>query len=63
MELIQFMKNQVKNGKHRMNVSKGELEILNELKAEGYLLKFDYTNLEDGTYDIMFVPTEKFKYL
>ncbi|EIE3779392.1 hypothetical protein [Staphylococcus pseudintermedius] len=57
------MKNQVKNGKNTMNVNNEELKILNELKAEGYLLKFDFTELEDGTYDIMFVPTEKFKCL
>ncbi|HDJ2893435.1 TPA: hypothetical protein PP871_000668 [Staphylococcus aureus] len=63
MELIQFMKDQVANGKNTMNVNNEELETLNKLKAEGYLLRFDFTDLEDGTYDIIFVPTEKFKYL
>ncbi|APW51269.1 TPA: hypothetical protein SGA28_000504 [Staphylococcus aureus] len=63
MELIQFMKDQVTNGKNTMNVNNEELETLNKLKAEGYLLRFNFTYLEDGTYDIIFVPTEKFKYL
>lgn len=63
MELIQFMKDQVANGENTMNVNNEELETLNKLKAEGYLLRFDFTDLEDGTYDIIFVPTEKFKYL
>lgn len=61
MEVVKFMKKKVAEGNHQMNVNHIELNKLKELKTEGYLKDIKETYLEDGTYDVMFVPTEKFK--
>ncbi|MCD8770767.1 hypothetical protein [Mammaliicoccus sciuri] len=63
MELIKFMKKKVSENDHNMNVSKDELNKMYKLKDDGYLLEIRSEEFPDGTYDVMFVPTEKFKEL
>lgn len=63
MELIKFMKEKVSENDHNMNVSKDELNKMYKLKDDGYLLEIRSEEFADGTYDVMFVPTEKFKEL
>lgn len=63
LELISYMKKKVSEGDHNMNVNHAELIRLEKLKNSGYLEKFDYIELSDGTYDVMFVPTAKFNEL
>lgn len=63
MELIKFMKKKLSENDHNMNVSKDELNRMYKLKDEGYILEIHSEEFSDGTYDVMFVPTEKFKEL
>ncbi|MBU5605609.1 hypothetical protein QP449_02105 [Staphylococcus hominis] len=64
MELIQFMKQKVAMKDDGMNVNNSELRQLIKLKEEGYLQKYRITeSYSDGTHDVTFFVTEKFKEL
>ncbi|MEB6242398.1 hypothetical protein MXL82_04950 [Staphylococcus gallinarum] len=58
------MKKKIKEGDTNISVNSAEIRKLKEMKDKGYLLKYDISGENsDGTYDVFFVPTEKFKEL
>lgn len=64
MELIQMLKIKFYQGDNTMNVNATELKRLNYLLGQGYFEEINpYSQIGDGTYDVLFVPNEKTKEL
>ncbi|RIN11363.1 hypothetical protein BU097_05245 [Staphylococcus xylosus] len=64
MELVELMKQKVSDGEHQINVNSSELKRLDKLVNSGYLTNYDEVmSFNDGTYDVVFYPTERFKEL
>ncbi|MDW4289978.1 hypothetical protein QI122_08055 [Staphylococcus saprophyticus] len=64
MELVELMKQKVAQGDNQISVNSSELQRLEKLKDEGYLLKYENNGKNyDNTYDVVFYVKDKFKEL